>query len=187
MIPLHDDALAVLTGWGAPSPVQERLRDEYVDHLRRHPDGLHRSCRPDHITASTVVLSRDADAVLLTLHAKAGAWFQLGGHLEASDASLAGAALREAVEESGLSGLQLDPRPLQLDIHTVPFCGGRGTRHLDVRFLAVAPEDADHTVSAESLDVRWWPVDRLPNDEPSLRRLVDLGRDRLRRRAVVDG
>jgi 8-oxo-dGTP pyrophosphatase MutT (NUDIX family) len=185
---LHDDATAVLTGWSAPTVAQERLRQEYVDHLHRHPDGLDRSCRPDHITASTVVLSPDGAAVLLTLHAKANAWFQLGGHPEPGDTTLAGAALREATEESGLPDLELDPLPLQLDTHEVPFCGGQpGTRHLDVRFLAVAPEGAAHAVSPESLDVRWWPVDGLPTEERSLRELVDLGRDRLRERSRVGG
>ena len=178
---LHADALAVLTGWSAPDEAQGRLRQEYVAHLRRHPDGLDRTCHPDHITASTVVLSADGRSVLLTLHAKARQWFQLGGHPEPTDTTLAGAALREAREESGLPGLELDPVPLQLDTHEVPFCGGRpGTRHLDVRFLAVAAPDSVHAVSAESLDVRWWPVDRLPGDERSLRELVDLAGHRQR-------
>jgi 8-oxo-dGTP pyrophosphatase MutT (NUDIX family) len=179
---LHDDALELLTGWSAPNEAQELLRQQYVAHLRAHPDGLDRACRPDHLTASTLVMSADGSAVLLTLHKKARQWFQLGGHTEAADVTLAGAALREAVEESGLDALVLDPQPLQLDIHAVPFCGGHpDTRHLDVRFLATAPATSGHAVSAESLDVRWWPVDRLPSPEQSLRDLVDLGRDRRRR------
>lgn len=179
MTALHADALRLLETWVAPSPAQEALRTEYVDHLRSHPDGLQRSCHPDHITASTVVLDPARGSALLTLHAKAGQWFQLGGHLEAGDTTLAGAALREATEESGITGLRLDPVPVQLDAHEVPFCGGRpGTRHLDVRFVAVAPEGARHAISDESADLRWWPVDGLPSDEPSLRELVDLGRHR---------
>ena len=180
---LHDDAVRLLAGWQAPDGRQERLRQEYVAHLAAHPDGLERGCLPDHLTASTLVLSPDGEHALLTLHAKAGAWFQLGGHTEPADATLAGAALREAEEESGLAGLDLDPDPLQLDRHDVPFCGGRpGTRHLDVRFLAVAAGGTESSVSAESVDVRWWPVAGLPTEEPSLRELVDLGRDRLGRR-----
>ncbi len=173
---LHADAVAAIQRWRAPSAGQERLRREYAAHLARHPDGLDRSCRPDHVTASTLVLSPDGRAALLTLHAKARRWFQLGGHAEPGDATLAGAALREAAEESGIEGLVVDPDPLHLDAHVVPFCGGHpDTRHLDVRFLAVAPEGAVHAVSDESVDVRWWPVDALPSDEPSLRELVELG------------
>ena len=177
---LHADALRVLTGWSAPDPGQERLRRDYVAHLEAHPDGLRRGCHPDHITAGALIVSADRSHVLLTLHAKAQAWFHMGGHCEDDDATLAGAALREAVEESGVAGLRLDPVPVQLDRHEVPFCGDRGTvRHLDVRFLALAPEGAGHAVSEESLDVRWWPVDALPPDASDLPDLVEKARLRL--------
>jgi 8-oxo-dGTP pyrophosphatase MutT (NUDIX family) len=187
-VTLHADALALLEGWHAPHPGQERLRERYVDHLRAHPDGLSRSCVPDHITASTVVLNHDGSAVLLTLHAKAHRWFQLGGHCEPADTTIAGAALREATEESGLAGLELAPEPVQLSEHAVPFCGPSGdVHHLDVRFVAVAPDGAEHAVSAESLDVRWWPVDALPDPEPDLVEAVALARDRVRQSSSTGG
>jgi 8-oxo-dGTP pyrophosphatase MutT (NUDIX family) len=185
-VTLHADALALLERWHAPHDRQETLRQRYVEHLRAHPDGLTRHCRPDHITASTLVLNTDGDAVLLTLHAKAQEWFQLGGHCESGDETLPGAALREATEESGLAGLELDPEPVQLSEHAVPFCGPDGdVHHLDVRFVAVAPAGAEHTVSEESLDVRWWPVDALPAPEADLVELVALSR--ARRRAAARG
>ncbi|MFB9311737.1 NUDIX hydrolase [Nocardioides plantarum] len=178
---LHADALATLRAWAPPTPGQAALRDRYVTHLESHPDAMTRACRPDHLTASTVVLSHDRSHVLLTLHAKARRWFQLGGHPEVDDLTLAGAALREATEESGLPSLRLRPAPVHLDEHAVPFCGGGGqaddgpvVHHLDVRFVAVAPPAAVPQVSEESLDVRWWPVDDLP--EPDLVELVGLAR-----------
>ena len=180
---LHADALAVLDGWRAPSDVQEGLRVRYVEHLRAYPDGMTRACRPDHVTASTIVLDAAGEHVLLTLHAKARRWFQLGGHCEPDDTTLAGAALREATEESGLAGLLIDPVPVQLSEHEVPFCGadlpGGPVHHLDVRYVAVAPSDAAHAVSEESLDVRWWPVGALPDPQPDQVELVALARDRL--------
>jgi 8-oxo-dGTP pyrophosphatase MutT (NUDIX family) len=179
-VSLHAEALTVLRGWPAPDAEQDAVRRTYVAHLERHPDGLDRDCRPDHLTASTLILSTDGTEVLLTLHAKANAWFQMGGHCEPDDGTLAAAARREAIEESGIEDLVLDPDPVQLDVHEVPFCGTGGpVRHLDVRFVAVAPAAAVHAASAESLEVRWWPADALPSGEPGLVRLVELARERL--------
>ncbi len=59
--------------------------------------------------------------------------------------------------------------------------------HLDVRFLAVAPDGAEHTVSDESLDVRWWPADALPDPEPDLVEAVALARQRLRQSTSPGG
>lgn len=167
---LHADALRVLRTWTAPSPAQDRLRDRYVAYLEQHPDALTRACRPHHLTASMLVLDESRGRVLLTLHAKSGRWFQLGGHAEPGDTTLAGAALREALEESGLAGsdLRATPTPVLLDEHPVPFCGpGEDVHHLDVVFAGVARDGAAHRVSEESLDVAWWPVDDLPNLELS--------------------
>jgi 8-oxo-dGTP pyrophosphatase MutT (NUDIX family) len=172
---LHDEALATLRAWRSADPAQERLRREYVDHLEARPDGTDRGCPDAHLTAGVLVLSADHSEVLLTLHAKARRWFHLGGHCEPGDTTLAGAALREGLEESGLERLWLDPEPLHVDTHVVGFCGRHErVRHLDVRFLAVAPEGARPVVSEESLDVRWWPVDDLPSDGAELREMVDL-------------
>ncbi len=174
---LHDDASRTLAAWEAPDVAQEVLRRRYVGHLQARPDALARTCRPDHLTASTLVLSADRTRVLLTLHAKAHRWFQLGGHCEDGDATLAGAALREATEESGLAGaLVLDPVPLELSEHAVAFCGPADeavVHHLDVRFVALAAPEAAYEVSEESLDLGWWPVDALPAGAGDLAPLVE--------------
>jgi len=173
-VTLHADALGVLTSWVPPSGAQATLRDRYVEHLATHPDGMTKPCFPAHVTASCLVLSADRAHVLLTLHAKARQWFQFGGHCEPSDATLAEAALREAVEESGLPALTLLPGPIHLDAHRVDFCHPDGpVDHLDVRYAAITSYN-EPVVSNESLDVRWWPVTALPTDEPSMRELVDL-------------
>ncbi len=172
---LHSDAVRVLSDWDPPGARQATLRDRYLSHLAAHPDGMSRQCLPDHITASTLVLSHDHSRVLLTLHAKAERWFQFGGHCEPGDHTLAAAALREATEESGVAGLLMSAAPVQLNEHAVPFCDpDGGVHHLDVRFVAVAPEGAEHAISDESLDVRWWPADSLPDPEPGLVELVRL-------------
>ena len=177
---LHADALAVLSRWSAPDPAQEDLRLRYVDHLHAHLDGVQKACFPDHLTAGALVLSHDGSEVLLNLHRKARRWFAFGGHLETVDATLAGAALREGTEESGLLDLVVDPEPVHLSLHEVGFCDPRGTvRHFDVRFLARLGTTSDPVVSDESLDLRWFPVGDVPTDEPDMLDLIRLARERL--------
>jgi 8-oxo-dGTP pyrophosphatase MutT (NUDIX family) len=179
-LPLHADALAVLSSWGAPTLAQAALRDRFVEHLLAHPDGLSRECHPDHLTTGMLVLSASLDEVLLNLHGKAQRWFHFGGHCEPADLTLVGAARRETLEESGLASVGFDPAPVHLDLHEVPFCGDRGAvRHLDVRFAARADGSAEHAVSDESSDVRWWPIGALPELEPEMHTLIRLSRERL--------
>ncbi len=177
---LHDDARTVLAGWAPLSARDADLRDRFLAHLDAHPDGMRRACLPDHVTAGTIVLTPNGDAVLLNHHRKAGVWLAFGGHCEPGDSALAEVALREAHEESGLTDLDFDPVPLNLDEHAVEFCSpGMTVHHLDVRFLATAPRDNAHHASAESLDVRWWALDALPEMFPDMRRLIGDAVERL--------
>lgn len=175
---LHDDALATLRRWHAPDEEQESLRRRFVAHLETTNDGMWRTSYPDHLTAGALVIDDAGERVLLNLHRKARRWFAFGGHAEADDVTVADVARREAREESGVDGLDLVAVPAQLDVHEVPFCDPRGgVHHLDVRYVAVAPEQAREVVSEESLDVRWWPVDGLPELEPAMLRLIDRARE----------
>ncbi|MGH3352725.1 MAG: NUDIX hydrolase [Nocardioides sp.] len=179
---LHADALAMLRAWVAPSSSQDLLRRRYVAHLEATPDGVFKSCVPDHLTASCVVVSDDGSQVLLTHHRKARRWFQFGGHLEPGDRTLWAAAARELREESGVPGLEPLPGLVQLSEHPVPFCAPSGdVHHLDVRFMAVAPVGAVPAVSEESLDVRWWPVDAIPDPDDSVLELIKLAQGLIQR------
>ena len=158
------NAREVLGGWSAPSDQQSALRDDYLDHLAAHPDGLWREGPPAHLTASCIVLDETFAHVLLCLHRKGGFWGQFGGHLEPEDLTLAGAALRETREESGLARLTLlSDAPVDLDRHALSSAFGRCTEHLDVTFAAHADRTSVTTVSDESDDVAWWPVRALPS------------------------
>ncbi len=161
--PLHADVRAVLGRWGPPSGAQDALREAFLTLLEIRPDATARSCVPGHVTASAMLLSADRRSVLLTLHPRVGRWVQLGGHCEPEDLTIAGAALREASEESGIADLRIDPAPVHLDIHPITCSLGRPTRHFDVRFRVIAPTGAVPAMSAESVDLRFFPVDQLPD------------------------
>ncbi|MEV0805165.1 NUDIX hydrolase [Micromonospora sp. NPDC050200] len=157
---LHADAVALLSGWAPTSPTAAEARDRTLELLAAGPVALSRSHRPGHVTASALVLDAAGDRVLLCLHGKFRRWVQLGGHCEPTDRTLAGAALREATEESGIAGLAVDPVPIDVDIHPVA-CQG-GSLHHDVRFAVFAPPGAVERVSDESEALGWFPPDRLP-------------------------
>ncbi|MCQ4080261.1 NUDIX hydrolase [Streptomyces sp. RB6PN25] len=169
---LYADSARVLTHWKAPhdAPGQEQLRLEYLGHLAAHPDGMWKSCRDGHITASALVVDADRGRVLLTLHRKLRKWLQMGGHCEPDDATLADAALREATEESGVPGLTLlDGGPVRLDRHRTP-CAW----HLDVQYAAIAPPGAVAAISDESLDLRWYAYAEVASvADESVVRLLD--------------
>ena len=169
---LHADVVATLGAWRPADRTQEALRQAYLGFLAARDDACRRSCEPGHITASALVVDAPGDRALLTLHPRVGRWLQLGGHCEASDTTLAGAALREAVEESGIPGLRISPEPIHLDVHPITCSLGKPTRHLDVRFLVRAPADAVPALSAESLDLRWWPLTAPPPDSDDLHPLI---------------
>lgn len=162
-------AAAEIAGLGSP------LLPGYLEALRS-PHALDRAHGPAHLTASAVVLDPSGRATLLVLHRKVGLWLQPGGYVDPGDESLASAALREAREETGIAELRVEPGPVALDRHRAP-CGVE--EHLDVQFLVRAPGRVAPTLSAESQDVRWWPIGALPVQPVDLGPLVAAGLARL--------
>lgn len=172
MVALHAEAASLLEGWRAPTAAQESLRQGYLGFLAARADACTRECAAGHLTASAVVLDARGENVLLTLHPRVGRWLQLGGHCEPGDGSLRDAALREAREESGIDALTVDPTPVHLDVHPITCSLGEPTRHFDVRFVVRAPHGATPVRSAESDDLRWWPINALPPDSEDLTELI---------------
>lgn len=169
-----------LSVWPAPTREQEALRTQFLAHLDQHPDGWSRDCAEAHLTASSLVISRDGQQVVLVFHKGLGRWLQSGGHIEAEDESLAAAALREAVEETGLPELALEPEPIQLDRHLVQHADSdTSTYHLDVRYLIIA--DPAHQPVAESEDepAEWFSTSGLPQIDESVRLLIQAGQEYL--------
>ena len=78
---------------------------------------------------------------------------QPGGHVD-GDEELGEAARREVREETGLAVHHPPDGPalVHVDVHE----GGRGHRHLDVRYLLQAPDAEPDPPEGESQDVAWF-------------------------------
>lgn len=158
----------------AAADVEGRANDHQRDVLAfidAHPDALERACVEGHLTGSALVVDATGACTLLMLHRKLGLWLQPGGHVD-GDAGLAAAALREATEETGITGLRLAWPAIDVDIHRVEPPGEVPHLHLDTRFLVIAPPGAVEVRNDESLALRWLTrteVEALGVDESTLR------------------
>ena len=138
-------------------------------------DPFRRERLAGHFTASCWLVDRTAARVLLTHHRKLGLWLQLGGHAD-GERDLRIAALKEAEEESGLSGLSIENGIFDLDRHWIPeHKGVQAHWHYDVRYIVHAGLDEAYTVSEESHDLAWRSIGELAGEagtDPSVRRMA---------------
>jgi len=171
--------LQMLDAYEAHWPDERACAERIRALTEAHADCFDRTCLPGHITASAWILSPDDGTCLLTHHRKLGRWLQLGGHAD-GDTDPLSVALREAREESGMTGfdvLSLDaagrPFPLDLDVHVIPARKDEPEHeHHDVRFLLRARPGQSLVVSEESIDLRWITASELAHlesDESVLR------------------
>lgn len=159
-LPLH----AALQHHAISVPEQRADAECFLDFLGSHPDVFQRHHLPGHFTGSAWLVSGDGERVLLTHHRKLGRWFQPGGHAD-GDSDLVAVALREASEESGMTGLTVEPAIFDLDRHLIPARGSEPAHwHYDVRHVVRAGADEAFCVGEESLDLAWRVIAELPQD-----------------------
>jgi 8-oxo-dGTP pyrophosphatase MutT (NUDIX family) len=177
--------------WATIATVRhESLREERAMMrmlLEERPAPLHREERPGHLTGSALVVDADAARTLMLFHTKLQIWVQPGGHAD-GDANLVAVARREAEEETGIDGLRIWPIPIDLDIHRVNPPKEDAHLHYDVRFLTIAPRDAQVRANHESQDQRWVSETELAGlgvDEGT-RRMVGVGLRLARGLLVID-
>jgi 8-oxo-dGTP pyrophosphatase MutT (NUDIX family) len=106
---------------------------------------------PTHVTASAIVVG--PRGVVLHRHRRLHRWMQPGGHIDAGEEP-AEAAIRETVEETGLSVTHPHggPAMIHLDVHRA----ARGHVHLDLRYLLSSPDDDPTPAPGESQEVAWF-------------------------------
>ncbi|MFJ2033758.1 NUDIX hydrolase [Streptosporangium sp. NPDC087985] len=128
-----------------------------------------------HATAGAVLADPDG-RILHVHHLALNKWLLPGGHLEASDATLLDAALRELAEETGISADAVTPvgdRPIHIDIHPIPANAAKGEpdhRHIDFRFLFRTANDVGRLQTEEVTAAAWRKADSI--SDPILRQRV---------------
>ena len=165
---LDDRLRGLLRDYARREPAHDALAAEFGTLLDDPEDPFRRERLAGHFTASCWLVSADGQRLLLTHHRKLQRWLQLGGHAD-GDRDLAQVALKEAEEESGLSGLVLeDPAIFDLDKHWIPERKDvPGHWHYDVRFVIRALGGEDFVLSEESLELAWRPVAEVASDPQS--------------------
>ena len=175
----------------------ERLRP-FTDALAESSDLTHRRTLPGHVTTGAFVV--DADGRLLQIaHKSLNRWLNPGGHTEPEDASLADAARRELLEETGLgaehvtllAASNLDPNPdpdvdpdrnldpdlpLAIDAHRIPANPAKDEPehwHFDFRYaflLNGTPGTATVELQLDEVDDhRWIPYEQAGLGEDTAR------------------
>jgi len=139
-------------------------RQQMLACLSTFPDVLTRENSLCHFTASGWIVNAARDQVLMVYHNIYRAWSWTGGHAD-GECDLAAVALREAMEETGLSNVRLlQKEPFSLEILTVQRHSKRGQYlsphlHLNCTYLLCA--DTAETVRCkpdENSGVCWMPL-----------------------------
>jgi len=154
---------------------ESEVAAQFDTFLHTHANAFERSNLAGHFTGSAWLVSADGKRVLLMHHRKLARWLQPGGHAD-GEVDLAQVALREAQEETGVTGLLVDGGIFDLDRHRIPARAQEPEHwHYDVRYVLRAVADESFVVNAESHALAWRSVDGVANDEsldPSLRRMA---------------
>ena len=164
-----------LAAYQAAHPTESETVAQFIGFVRSQPECFERTLATGHITGSAWIVTPDGSEVLLTHHRKLDRWLQLGGHAD-GDPDVVAVALKEAQEESGLEEFELVGNGIfDLDIHPIPARKNEPEHlHYDVRYIFRATGHTDFTVSEESHDLRWVPIDEVQTltTEESMLRMV---------------
>lgn len=154
---------------------EQKMVYETIDFIEKNNDCFERTLLAGHITASAWTIDKTHQYTLLTHHRKLNKWFQLGGHCD-GDTNVLNVALKEALEESGLSEIKvLSEMIFDVDIHQIPEAKGFPAHlHYDIRFLLEADKNEPFKVSEESHNLAWILLQdvHLYNQSESILRMV---------------
>ena len=159
-----------------PSTQEETLfKGQMIDFVQKNIACFERSLLIGHITGSAWIVDKSRQFTLLTHHRKLDKWFQTGGHCD-GDSDVLNVAMKEALEETGLSNIQtISCNIFDIDIHEIPERKGVPKHlHYDVRFLLEADMNEPLIISSESSDLAWVELTNVVklNNSESIMRMV---------------
>ena len=159
-----------------PSTQEETLfKGKMIDFVQKNIACFERSLLIGHITGSAWIVDKSRQFTLLTHHRKLDKWFQTGGHCD-GDSDVLNVAMKEALEETGLSNIQtISCNIFDIDIHEIPERKGVPKHlHYDVRFLLEADMNEPLIISSESSDLAWVELTNVVklNNSESIMRMV---------------
>lgn len=172
MLQSPHEILEMLSSVAPADTFEAQHIESTLSFVRHNTDSFwSRGQQAGHLTASIFVLDHAAQSALLLHHAALDKWLQPGGHIDASDASIAAAALRELHEETGMDSHSVTlPVLFDVDAHPIPARDKAGVHepahiHYDLRFLTRATR-SDVALSDEALGFRWVSLAELAAREP---------------------
>lgn len=155
-------------------PEEAETIERFAAFLHAREDAFLRSCGHGHVTGSAFIIDPSRSASLLVHHRKLDKWLQPGGHCDPGETAFQ-AALREAFEETGVTGTPASPgRLFDIDVHRIPARPDAPEHlHYDARYLLVAEPGAT-TLSHESHAVEWVGLEEasIRNPERSIARMI---------------
>lgn len=169
--------LARLADYHSEYPAEMAFKDRFIDLIQNHDNCFERSLLKGHITGSAWIVDESAEFTFMTHHAKLNRWLQPGGHAD-GDEHVAGVALKEALEETGMEGLTLFSEEIfDLDIHVIPERKGVPEHeHFDIRYLIKTDRNTSFQISEESNDLAWLPLHKVAEEtdaNKSILRMVE--------------
>jgi 8-oxo-dGTP pyrophosphatase MutT (NUDIX family) len=150
---LHDTLAAYVPEGAAETADVERVRA-----LAAGADDPWRRALPLHVTGSALVVHPESRRVLLRWHQRQQAWLQVGGHGDPGESDPLAIALREAVEETGLTDLAAWPDAELHQVVIVPVPANSrepAHEHADLRFLLATQNPGAARPETPDAPVRW--------------------------------
>ena len=118
----------------------------------------------------TAVIRRD-DELLLTKRADNGQWSPVTGIVDPGEEPAVTAA-RESMEEAGVE-VSVDRLVSVGIVPDVVYENGDRAAYLDLTFSCTWVAGEARVADDENLEVRWWPIDALPELTPEIRGRID--------------